>query len=166
MPPCVAPLSRGPAPVHRVVAIAALIAVAACGPKSEPQEEPELIEHRVEACQTFCAAYVDPTCTEWTRTLELDMDGCVTECATWRGELASGWGYQKSAEADACISEWKTMHAECFVGLSCEDRALFYSEEYALLPRDEQPCGDEVYAMLSCAVAHPCCEGQGEDCSC
>ena len=151
-------------PRKRSWIVAAAVAAGACGPKSEPKEEPELIERRVEPCQKFCAAYSDPKCTEWPR--EFDMDRCMVECATWRGAFASGWGYQKGTDADGCTSEWKAMHNECFVGLSCEDRALVYSDEYSLLPRDEQPCGDEVYAMLSCAVAHPCCEGQGEDCSC
>lgn len=142
-----------PTPSIIAVAIGASLALlsAGCGRVIEEEEPPELIEHRVEPCRTWCSAQLDPECGAIIEDQEFRaVEDCVEDCAS---SLRWGWAQQEDG-TDACAEEWFAM-ADCMGALSCEEQQSYFrrvSSDW------DYPCKEEIMSKIDCWNSTPSIE--------
>jgi hypothetical protein len=121
--------------------VAALIGGPACTDRAETEPPP----HRIEPCEDWCTAVVDPECGSPDAEM-FDHDDCVDHCAS---EGDWNWAPQPNGE-DQCAPE-QIAYIECVVGLECSERAQHFRENSGVI--DEGiPCYEEMQAMFECVA--------------
>lgn len=127
-----------------VVAVTtALLTAVACNRTIE-DDEPELIEHRIEPCRMLCDAMHDPDCGA-VPLPPRTADECSVACAQPNGNFQ--WGLQPDG-SDACYDE-VIAHIDCILALDCEGRRL------ALSGGEGRPCEAEAEATAVCFFTTP-----------
>ena len=131
--------------MRRNVALS-LVAVAACGPSvEENEEEVVVVPHREAPCRVVCESMLDRECgnTEHPNFPMFDsVDACVDQC----GGEGYGWHWAPQEDGkDACIEPWGAYSA-CLGSLSCEQQ----HESWVASPTSEYPCKTELHAYVSC----------------
>lgn len=114
-------------PQPRLSTLAVTVALLALPPfacsRTIEEEEPVLVESRIEPCQMWCTNQLDPECgailedQAWR-----SVDDCVESCAG----LGGGWDWALQPDGtDACAEEWIAA-AECIDALTCEGRRAWF----------------------------------------
>ena len=126
-----------------VAVMAALLTAVACNRTIE-DDEPELIEHRIEPCRQICDAMHDPDCGA-VPLPPRTADECFVACA----KRGSGfqWGLLPDG-TDACYDE-AIAQIDCILALDCEGRRL------ALSGGEGRPCEAEAAAKADCYYTTP-----------
>jgi len=129
-----------------------------CGRTIEDEDPPELVEHRVEPCRTWCSAQLDLECgaRPGDRAFRT-VDECVESCAAAE---PGGWEWARQEDGtDACAEEWFVM-AECMGALTCEDQRSFFQR----VSSDwDYPCKEEIKAKQRCWNSTPSTEKEDEE---
>lgn len=121
-----------------------------CGRTIEEDEPPELVEHRVEPCRTWCSAQLDPECGARPEDLAFPtVEECVESCATAE---PGGWEWARQEDGtDACAEEW-TAAAECMSSKSCVERRSYFRRSSSDW---DYPCKEELTAQRLCWDSTP-----------
>ncbi len=123
------------------------MALGACGPQVEEEEEVRTFERRRPACEVFCDLVLDPECgsdVEFYETRQDCMDLCLSEDAEY-------WFLQDDG-TDACGEEF-TKHYECAAASSCDARWIITNNPARI---SETPC-------VATSEAYGDCQGEYRD---
>lgn len=136
-----------------MLAVAGLgvLASCSCSRAIEDEEEPELLEHRVEDCRRFCEVRSSECGPSPEHFNVLTVDECVIKCASPEGSFSWQWGHRVETGEDECIAEWRT-HAQCLISASCEEQQEYWLPTPGDPPLEERVCWEERDARDLCAV--------------
>jgi len=134
--------------------IAVALASWSCGPTIEEPPTIELVEHRIEPCEQWCSAQLDPECGAIIEEQAFrSADECVQDCAAVEPVYAWNWG-RRADGTDACAEEW-IASAECMDALSCEEQRAFFRREGT---SNDYPCKHELDEKRHCFNSEPSLE--------
>jgi len=126
-----------------------LVAASSCGPTIEEQPIIELVEHRIEPCEQWCSAQLDPECGAIIEEQAFrSAEECAQDCAAVEPVYAWDWARLPDG-TDACAEEWFAS-ADCMDALSCEEQRAFFRR---VGTSNEYPCKDELDAKSDCFYA-------------
>ena len=126
--------------------IAVALASWSCGPTIEEQPTIELVEHRIEPCEQWCSAQLDPECGAIIEEQAFrSADECAQDCAAVEPVYAWTWA-RRDDGTDACAEEWFAA-ADCIDALSCDEQRAFFRRPGGT---PEYPCEDVLDARRAC----------------
>lgn len=122
------------------------LALAACGPQVEEEEEVRTFERRRPACEVFCGLVLDAECGSDVSGIYEDVDHCVEYCVS---EEARFW-YLQDDDSDACADEF-TEHYACIADSTCEEQSIIINTPTRA---GETPCLATADAYRECQLEY------------
>lgn len=122
-----------------------VLALTACGPQVEDEEEVRTFERRRPACEVFCGLVLDAECGSDVEIYE-DEQECMDLCLS---EDAEYWFLQEDG-TDACGEEFTEYYA-CADASSCEEQWIITNVPARV---SETSCLDLSRAYRDCQIEH------------